>query len=131
MFITRRRKKNNLKLFQINYQAEYFTKQLTIQESAAKVDYMLSYKLVKQSKPFCDGELLKYCVVEAPSILCPDNKRQFENVPVCPSLTLSQYGPLEKLPTPALNHYAQFLLLALSVQCEKIVRTQRLYSPTV
>lgn len=72
-----------LKLFQINYQAEYFTKQLTIQESAAKVGYMLSYKLTKQSKPFCDSELLKYCVVETPSILYPDNKRQFENVRVC------------------------------------------------
>lgn len=33
---------------------------------------MLSYKVVKHSKPFSDGELLKDGMVELASIMCPD-----------------------------------------------------------
>lgn len=47
---------------------------------AIRYSYMLSDKLVKQSKPFSDGTLLKDCMLEAASILCPDNRGQFETV---------------------------------------------------
>lgn len=42
-----------------NYRAEYFKKQSIIQVSGAKVGYMLSYNLTKQSKALTDGELFK------------------------------------------------------------------------
>ncbi len=44
------------------------------------MSYVLSHKLAKHSKPFSDGEFVKDCMVEAASILCPDNKTKFENV---------------------------------------------------
>lgn len=53
-----------------------------IQESATEVSYMLSHKLVKQSEPFSDGECLTDCMVQAVSILHPDNKGQFQNVTI-------------------------------------------------
>lgn len=67
-----------------------FTKQATIQKSATKFSYLLSDKLMKQSKPFSDSAFLKDCRVEAATKLLPDNKGLFKNISVCgPSVTVS------------------------------------------
>lgn len=55
-------------------------KQTAIQETVTKVSYMLAHKIAKHSRSFSEGEFLKDCMVETASILCPDNKSQFEKI---------------------------------------------------
>lgn len=32
--------------------------------------YVLAHKMAKRSKPFCDGEFIKECLVDSVAILC-------------------------------------------------------------
>ena len=57
-----------------------FVKQMAIQETVTKVSYMLAHKIAKHSRSFSEGEFLKDCMVETASILCPDDKSQFEKI---------------------------------------------------
>ncbi len=52
-------------------QQNTFTKQCSIQESVTKASYVVAHKIAKHSKPFSDGEFVKYCMVETADILCP------------------------------------------------------------
>jgi len=35
---------------------------------------------VKNNKPFSEGEFVKECVHEIVDIICPENKKKFENI---------------------------------------------------
>lgn len=59
--VTQIKIKKALKLCSNFIAKNIFTKQATIQKSATKFSYLLSDKLMKQSKPFSDGAFLKDC----------------------------------------------------------------------
>lgn len=41
---------------------------------------MLAFKLAEASKPFCEGEFLKDCMVETVGVLCPESQGKFEKI---------------------------------------------------
>lgn len=61
-------------------QQNTFIEQTAIQESSTETSYLLAFKLVKASKPFSEGEFLKYCMFETADILCPESKNKFEKI---------------------------------------------------
>lgn len=67
------------------YQAIYrpsknFFWQITIQEFSTRVSYLLAFNLAKASKPFSKGEVLKECMTETASLLCPESTNKYEQI---------------------------------------------------
>ncbi|GCC32915.1 hypothetical protein chiPu_0011379 [Chiloscyllium punctatum] len=47
----------------------------------AKISYLISHKIARNSKPFPDGECIKECSFDSAELIRPEKKEAFENVP--------------------------------------------------
>ena len=64
------------------------TKFSSTQEAATKASFVLAYKIAKSNKPFSDAEFVKYCMVDAITIVCPEVKSKIEAIPMSRKTTV-------------------------------------------
>lgn len=57
-----------------------FTKPLSVQEAATKVSFVIAHKIVKNNKPFVEGEFIKECILDIADTICPESKKKFQNI---------------------------------------------------
>lgn len=57
-----------------------FEKQRKHSDNALKASFIISSKLAKSSKPFTEGEFIKECLLEITDVICPEKKKEFENI---------------------------------------------------
>jgi len=69
-------------LAKLQTQQGFFTKHHTSRDAATKTSFVISHKIAENSKPFSDGEFIKECLVDSASLLCPEKKEAFEQVPL-------------------------------------------------
>ena len=71
-----------------------FTKQSALQSSATDASLMVAYNLAKRNKPFLDSEFIKQCMVECPSVMCPDVKSKFESISLSRRTVMHRIGSI-------------------------------------
>jgi hypothetical protein len=59
---------------------QMINKQRTQHRSILKASFVVSEKIAKHSKSFGEGEFTKECLVDVASIICPEKKKDFENI---------------------------------------------------
>jgi hypothetical protein len=57
-----------------------FNKQRTQHHSIVKASFVVSERIAKHSKSFGEGKFIKECQVDVASIICPEKKKDFENI---------------------------------------------------
>lgn len=57
-----------------------FTKLHGSRDAAVKTSFVTSHKIAKNSKPFCNGEFIKECLVASAALINPEKKDAFANV---------------------------------------------------
>ncbi|XP_014460030.1 general transcription factor II-I repeat domain-containing protein 2-like [Alligator mississippiensis] len=50
------------------------------QDGIMRTSYEIAHTIVKNSKPFSEGEFIKECLVVSATILCPEKNKLFENI---------------------------------------------------
>uniref|UniRef100_A0A087Y4L4 Uncharacterized protein n=1 Tax=Poecilia formosa TaxID=48698 RepID=A0A087Y4L4_POEFO len=61
-------------------QQTLFTKHLASRGAAVKASFVISHKIARKSKPFCDREFIKECLVGSSAQICHEKKYAFENI---------------------------------------------------
>ncbi|GCC33914.1 hypothetical protein chiPu_0012385 [Chiloscyllium punctatum] len=87
----------------------------------AKTSYVISYKIVRNSKPFSDGEFIKECLLDSAVLICPQKKEVFENVPLSRLTVTRRIGDIARNLELQLQHRAvnfAFFSLALDESCD-------------
>lgn len=69
-------------LAKLQTQQGLFTKCHANRDATVKTSFVLSHKIARRSKPFSDGEFIKECLVDSASLMCPEKKCSFEQVPL-------------------------------------------------
>jgi hypothetical protein len=64
----------------LDTQQQMFNKQRTQHHSIVKASFVVSENIAKHSKSFSEGEFIKECLVDVASIICPEKKKDFENI---------------------------------------------------
>jgi hypothetical protein len=64
----------------LDTQQQMFNKQRTQHHSIVKASFVVSEKIAKHSKSFGEGEFIKECLADVASIICPEKKKDFENI---------------------------------------------------
>ncbi|GCC27815.1 hypothetical protein chiPu_0006241 [Chiloscyllium punctatum] len=85
-----------------------------------KTSYVISHKIVRNSKPFSDGEFIKECLLDSAELLCLEKKEAFENVPLSRCTVMIRIGDIARNLELQLQHRAvnfDFFSLALDESC--------------
>lgn len=61
-------------------QQSTFTRSRDIADGAVKASYLIANELVRASKPYSDGELVKTCMLKAAEVVCPEKRPAFANI---------------------------------------------------
>ncbi|XP_069792252.1 LOW QUALITY PROTEIN: general transcription factor II-I repeat domain-containing protein 2-like [Narcine bancroftii] len=69
----------NLKMCLVRQQ-DFFKKATRENDAAVEASYVVSEMIVKAGNPFTEGEFVKKCILQAASIVRPENKGQFSNI---------------------------------------------------
>jgi hypothetical protein len=64
----------------LDTQQQMFNKQRTQHHSIVKASFVVSEKIAKNSKSFGAGEFVNECLVDVAGIICPEKKKDFENI---------------------------------------------------
>lgn len=75
-----RKKKAVEYVAKLNKQQTVFKKQSSIHDTALEASFMVAYRISRRNKPFSDGELIKQCMMDCASVVCPEMKGKFENI---------------------------------------------------
>ncbi|PNF38074.1 hypothetical protein B7P43_G18375, partial [Cryptotermes secundus] len=66
-------------------QQDLFTKATPENEALTLVSYNVTYVLAKKGKPFTDGNIIKECMMEAVTELCPEKLNLFKMISFAPN----------------------------------------------
>lgn len=69
-------------LAKLQRQQGFFTKLHSSRDAAVRTSFVISHKIARNSKPFSDGEFVKECLVDSATLICPEKKKAFANVPL-------------------------------------------------
>lgn len=72
--------KINEMLAGLKTQKSVFTCSWEVCDSAVKASYPIASKIVSASKPYCEGDFVKTCMLKAAEIVCPENQQAFANI---------------------------------------------------
>lgn len=61
-------------------QQSTFTRRRDIAEGSVMASYLISYELVRASKPYSDGDVVKTCMLKAAEVVCPEKRQAFANI---------------------------------------------------
>ena len=64
----------------LNKQQSTFTRSRDIADGAVRASYLIANELVRASKPYSDGELVKTCMLKAAEVVCPEKRPAFANI---------------------------------------------------
>lgn len=81
---------------QLKKQQNLFTKQSKTQEAAVKASFVVAYNVAKENKAFSDSEFVKKCMLDVAEIICPENKKDFENVSLSRRTTTRRIEVMER-----------------------------------
>ncbi|KAJ3598408.1 hypothetical protein NHX12_001918 [Muraenolepis orangiensis] len=81
-------------------------------DAAVEASYVVSEMIAKAGKPFKDGEFIKKCMLQAASIVCPENKGQLSNISLSANTVAERMSDLSVIPmhgqTTALPPWKRF-----------------------
>ncbi|GCC39481.1 hypothetical protein chiPu_0023746 [Chiloscyllium punctatum] len=83
--------------------------------------HVVSHKIARNSKPFCDGEFFKECLLDSAELICLEQKEAFENVPLSQRTVTRRIGDIARNLELQLQHRAvnfDFFSLVLDESCD-------------
>lgn len=75
-----RRQKINELLLGVKKQQSAFIRSREVSDAAVKASYLIASKIASSSKPYCEGEFVKSCMLKAAEIVCPEKRQTFANI---------------------------------------------------
>ncbi|GAA6090000.1 general transcription factor II-I repeat domain-containing protein 2A-like [Tachysurus ichikawai] len=75
-----RRQKVNEMLVGLRKQQSVFPRSREASDSAVKDSYLIACEIALASKPYCQGEFIKNCMLKAAEIVCPEKRQAFANI---------------------------------------------------
>lgn len=75
-----RRQKVNEMLVGLRKQQSVFTRSREASDAAVKASYLIASEIALASKPYCEGEFVKNCMLKAAEIVCPERRQAFANI---------------------------------------------------
>lgn len=94
----------------LKQQQTMFEKYLPLQRNATKANFVLANKIAKQNKSFAEAEIIKDCIVDAVSVVCPEAKSKVE------AISLSRKTIVRRIDAVAMNIQEQLLAASGSFQ---------------
>ena len=75
----------NMTVFKVNagkkkQQQSIFTKKSDNANNHLRASYIVSEKIAKHSKNYSDGEFVKNCLIVVAECLCPEKRKDFDNI---------------------------------------------------
>jgi len=64
----------------LNSQQNIFKKQISQNKSIVRASYVVSQIISKNNRPFTDAEFIKNCMLAVVDEICPDKKKDFEDI---------------------------------------------------
>ena len=61
-------------------QQSIFASGRDISAAAVKASYLIANDIASASKPYCEGEFVKTCILKAAEIACPEKRQVFANI---------------------------------------------------
>ena len=75
-----RKEKINDLLANLKKQQSVFTRSREVSDAAVKASYLIANEIASASKPYCEGEFVKTCMLKAAEIVCPEKRQAFANI---------------------------------------------------
>ena len=76
-------KKRNKKFYELEQKIRdpaNFSEDAINENKLTEVNYVIAHKLVKNNKPFSDGEFIKVCIVDATKLMSPEEAHKYEHL---------------------------------------------------
>ena len=64
----------------VEYLAILFKKKSSIHDTALEANSVVAHQISRHNKPFSDGNLIKQCMTDRTSVVCPETKGNFEKI---------------------------------------------------
>ena len=64
----------------LKQQQSIFTKKSDNADNLLRASYIVSEKIAKHSKNYSDGEFVKDCLIMVAECLCPEKRKDFDNI---------------------------------------------------
>lgn len=75
-----RKQKVNELLAGLRKQQSVFTRSREVSDAAVKASYVIASQIALASKPYCEGDFVKNCMLKAAEIVCPEKRQAFANI---------------------------------------------------
>jgi len=75
-----RREKEKELIAGLKKQQSVFVSSRDISAAAVKASYLIAIDILLASKPYCEGEFVKTCILKAAEIVCPEKRQVFANI---------------------------------------------------
>ena len=76
----RRKEKVQNMIKNLKQQQSIFTKKSDNADNLLRASYIVSEKIAKHSKNYSDGEFVKDCLIVVAECLCPEKRKDFDNI---------------------------------------------------
>ena len=115
-----RREKEKELIAGLKKQQSVFVSSRDISAAAVKASYLIAIDILLASKPYCEGEFVKTCILKAAEIVCPEKRQVFANISLTKNTVAERISDLfAKLDSQLKNKVKSFVTFSVALDESK------------